>query len=382
MKVFTDVSLNFNKTDYIATLPEAWKDEGHFVAANAAAFLYRHFGDVGLSFLPDYIHKQVKAQAWNEAEDHPVTASEEELNRALRPYYKDLAMTKMFNFSKMENTPLKQDLQNPGQRPTKNPAEMDSLANPQKLAYKDALSLADQSAYYNANRTPRKPSGSENVTFGEDTTMGSSLDDDDLSSKSDETGAETVQDDNATVKESSIVSNKTLVSKRLAGSIARAKHYANERDKFNNELGHIKDCHTQKMVDLQKQMEILKMNQSTVGPTPLEVQETPPPNNPTNPAMDSTVGPTPPEVQETPPPNGLTNQANGDAKDPMSESDKDEVEVDKELDAEIKDMEAWMCRNDIPIPPESMTEETVPTPPADPPNQADSGAAASPHTGC
>jgi hypothetical protein len=40
VKVFTDVSLNFNKTDYIATLPEAWKYEGHFVAANAAAFLY------------------------------------------------------------------------------------------------------------------------------------------------------------------------------------------------------------------------------------------------------------------------------------------------------------------------------------------------------
>jgi hypothetical protein len=86
-------------------------------------------------------------------------------------------------------------------------------------------------------------------------------------------------------------------------------------------------------------MEILKMNQSTVGPTPVEVQETPPPNDPTN-------------------------QANGDAKDLMSESDEDKAEVDKELDAEIKDMEAWMHHNDIPIPPQSTTEETVPTPPA------------------
>jgi hypothetical protein len=115
VKVFTDVSLNVNKMDYIATLPEAWKDEGHFVVANAAAFLYRCFGDVGLSFFPDYIPKQVKAQGWNEAEDRPVTAAEEELNRALRPYSTDSAMTKMFDFSKMENTPLKQDLQNPGQ---------------------------------------------------------------------------------------------------------------------------------------------------------------------------------------------------------------------------------------------------------------------------
>jgi hypothetical protein len=78
VKVFTDVSLNFNKTDYIATLPEAWKDEGRFVAANTAAFLYRCFGEVGLSFFPDYVRKQVKAQGWNEEEDRPVTAGKEE----------------------------------------------------------------------------------------------------------------------------------------------------------------------------------------------------------------------------------------------------------------------------------------------------------------
>jgi hypothetical protein len=116
VKIFTDVSLNFNKTDYIATLPEAWKDEGCFVAANAAAFLYRHFGEVGLSFFPDYIRKQVKAQGWNEEEDRPVTAGEEELNWALRPYSKDSAMSKMFDFSKMEDTPLKQDLRRRQQR--------------------------------------------------------------------------------------------------------------------------------------------------------------------------------------------------------------------------------------------------------------------------
>jgi hypothetical protein len=170
----------------------------------------------------------VKAQGWNEAEDCPVTAGEEELKGALWLYSKDLAMTKMFDFSKMENTPPKQDLQNPGQRPSKNPAETDPPSNPQKLAYKDTLSLADQLAYYNANGTPHKPSGHENISFWEDTTMSSSFEDDDLSSKLDETGAKTVWDDNAKVEESSIVSNKTLVSKRLAGLIAHAKHYANE----------------------------------------------------------------------------------------------------------------------------------------------------------
>ena len=357
VKIFTDVSLNFNKTDYIATLPEVWKDEGRFVAANAAAFLYRRFGEVGLSFFPDYVRKQVKAQGWNEAEDRPVTAGEEELNRALRPYAKDSAMTKMFDFSKMENTPLKQDLQNPGQRPARNLTGTDSPVNPQKLAYQDALSMADQSAYYNANGTPREPSGRENVTFGEDTTMGSGLQDDDLSIKSDEAEAVTVLNDNETTEESSVVSNKTSISKRSAGSIARSKHYANAREQFNNEIGRVKDRHTQEIAELRKQMEILKTNLATVGPTP-------------------------PEVQETPPPNDLTNQANGDADDPTSESDEEEVYVDEELEAEIKEAETWMRRNGIPIPPGSTTEETVPTPPADPPNHADIGAAESPHTGC
>jgi hypothetical protein len=246
VKVFTDVSLNFNKTDYIATLPEAWKDEGRFVAANAAAFLYRRFGEVGLSFFPDYVRKQVKAQGWNEEEDRPVTAGEEELNRALRPYSKDSAMSKMFDFSKMEDTPLKQDLQNPGQRPAKNSADKDSPANPQKLAFKDALSLADQSAYYNANGTPREPSGQAQVTFGDETTMGSGRDDND-SIKSDEEASATVLEEDASVEEASVISNRTSVSKRSAGSIARERHYSNARDKFNNELGRINDCHNKEM---------------------------------------------------------------------------------------------------------------------------------------
>jgi hypothetical protein len=40
VKLFADVSLSWNKTDYIAMVAEAWKDKGCFAAANAAAYLY------------------------------------------------------------------------------------------------------------------------------------------------------------------------------------------------------------------------------------------------------------------------------------------------------------------------------------------------------
>jgi hypothetical protein len=354
MKVFMDVSLNFNKTDYIVTLPEAWKDEGHFVVANAPAFLYRRFGEVGLSFFPDYICKQVKAQGWNEEEDRLVTAREEKLNQALRPYSKDSAMTKMFDFSKTEDTPLKQDLQIPGQRPAKNSAGKDSTANPQKLAFKDALSLADQSVYYNANGTPRKPSGQAQVTFGDKTTMGTGLDNDD-SIKSDEEASQTVLAEDESVEVTSVVSNRTSVSKRSASLIAREKHFSKERDKFNNQIGHIKGHHDKEMAELQRQMEILRMNQSNTVITP-------------------------PDSQVTPPPNGPPNQANSTLEEPMS--DEEAPYVDEELEAEIMEAEGWMQRNGIPIPPGSTTEETVPTPPADPPNQDVHEAAEPPHTEC
>jgi hypothetical protein len=51
VKVFTDVSLNFNKMDYIDTLPEAWKDEGCFVAAISCISVLM-FWRCGSFFLP------------------------------------------------------------------------------------------------------------------------------------------------------------------------------------------------------------------------------------------------------------------------------------------------------------------------------------------
>jgi hypothetical protein len=102
VKLFSDVSLSWNKTDYIATVAEAWKNEGHFVAANVAAYLYRYFRELGLSFFPSHVGAQVRAKGWNEEGNCPVTAGEEELNYVLKPCAEDSAMNKMFNFSKMD----------------------------------------------------------------------------------------------------------------------------------------------------------------------------------------------------------------------------------------------------------------------------------------
>jgi hypothetical protein len=254
----------------------------------------------------------------------------------------------------MEDTPIKQDLQSPGQHPAKNSADKDSPANPQKLTFKDALSLADQSAYYNANGTPRELLGQAQVTFGDETTMGLGQDDNN-SIKSDEEASATVLEEDASVEEASVVSNRTSVSKRSAGSIARERHYSNARDQFNNELGRINDRHNKEMAELQHQVEILRMNQSNTVPTP-------------------------PDAQETSLLNGPPNQANSTLKEPMSE--EEEPYVDEELEAEIKVAEGWMRRNGIPIPPGSTTEETLPTQPADPPIPDSHKAVEPPHTGC
>jgi hypothetical protein len=72
--------------------------------------------------------------------------------------------------------------------------------------------------------------------------MGTSLDDDD-SIKSDEEASQTVLAEDQSVEVTSVVSNRTSVSKRSAGSIARERHFSKERDKFNNEIGRIKGRH-------------------------------------------------------------------------------------------------------------------------------------------
>jgi hypothetical protein len=88
-----------------------WCSEACFIAVNAPAYLYHYFGDVGLSFFPKYIGNAVKALGWNEIEDRLVTVGEEALNQVLKPYTKDSKMNAMFDFSKMEASVVKDDIQ-------------------------------------------------------------------------------------------------------------------------------------------------------------------------------------------------------------------------------------------------------------------------------
>jgi hypothetical protein len=50
VSLFVDIGSNWQKSEFLATYPKRWKDEASFVTANIPAYLYHHFGDVGLSF--------------------------------------------------------------------------------------------------------------------------------------------------------------------------------------------------------------------------------------------------------------------------------------------------------------------------------------------
>lgn len=313
VKLFTDVGTNWNGTEHVATCAEIWKDEGRFVASNIAAYLFKQFGEVGLSFFPDHVGKQVKAQGWNEEEDRPVTAGEEALDYALKPYAKNSVMNKMFDFSKMDDTPLKQDLQNPGGRPLRNDDKQATDRPPdlQRIAYRDALSLASQaqSEYYNPDGTPRATTQRAKVSFGDDTTLGSGIgeEDDMFSINTNEHLADNATemdvDDNASAdgllgSGASASSNKTSVSQRSAGSLAREQDFASEREKFNAELNRVKERNRQEREDqeaatvaaaervrqeqaeqqavianLQQQMALLQATQASSG-----AEEPPPPD--------------------------------------------------------------------------------------------------------
>jgi hypothetical protein len=262
VKLFTDVSANWNNAEYIASFPEAWKDEARFTASNAAAFLFRKYGEVGLSFFPSQVRKTVRSQGWNEVEDRPVTAGEEQLDSALKPYAKDSAMLKMFDFSKMDETPLKKDLQNPGLRPAKDNqgSNVDSPLDTQALANKEAFSLhsADQSKYYEKDGTPRPVNPNRAVTFGDNTTLGSGAvnEDDDFSIRTNE------QSDFNMFDADSVVTNKTTTSARTTGSLARERFYQQDRKKFNDELTRVKEHHRLEMENMQRRM--TSLNTATV----------------------------------------------------------------------------------------------------------------------
>jgi hypothetical protein len=93
--LFVDVGLNWQKLEFLATYLKRWKHEACFVAANVPAYLYHHFGNVGLCFFLPYVCNTVKSQGWNKKEDHLVTAGEEALDKVVKPYAEDLRMNMM-----------------------------------------------------------------------------------------------------------------------------------------------------------------------------------------------------------------------------------------------------------------------------------------------
>jgi hypothetical protein len=84
--------------------------------------LYHHFGNVGLSFFLPYIRNVVKSQGWNEKEDCPITAGEEALDKVLKPYAEDSRMNMMFDFSNMEASEVRDNIQQQSLCPEKKTA--------------------------------------------------------------------------------------------------------------------------------------------------------------------------------------------------------------------------------------------------------------------
>jgi hypothetical protein len=283
----------------------------------------------------------------------------------------------MFDFSKMDDTPLKQDLQNLGGRPNRNGDQQaaDLPPDPQRLAYRDAFSLASQaqSEYYNPDGTPRETTQRAKVSFGDDTTLGSGIgeDEDMLAINTNEhltdEATDMEVDDNANAdcipgSGESATSNKTSASKRSAGSLAREQVFANEREKFNAELNRVKERNRQErenqeaatvaaaervrqeqaeqqaiIAKLQKQMAVLQATQANSREE--EVQETP----------------TPEENQS----------------DLSTDSDEEQY-VDKELEEAVEMQAAWRRKYGIPL--ASTAEVGATISPADPLNQDNNGA--------
>jgi hypothetical protein len=112
--LFIDVGSNCQKLGFLATYPDTndfgWKDEAHFIAANAPAYLYHYIGEVGLS-VSEVIGKTVKTQGWNRKENHPVTKGKEALDQVLKLFAKNSNMNATFDFSKMEDLVVKDNIQ-------------------------------------------------------------------------------------------------------------------------------------------------------------------------------------------------------------------------------------------------------------------------------
>jgi hypothetical protein len=355
--LFADIGTSFFGEEYIATYAEKFKEEASFVASNMAAILYHLKGEVGLSFFPEYVRTEVRKQGWNEAEDRPVTAGEVLLDATMKPYDKKSNMLKLFDFSAMEETPLKDDLQQ-NTRPAKNDAAApndtatgDSPAlPPRQLTYRDAFSVQSKvSAFVNPDGTKRVASATQRESYGnDDTTLGSNPRGDETIATEEEKADGVEGTDNDELMEevtiNSTQTNRTSKSFRSAGSLARERQQIEDRAQFNAALVNIQDHNRLQQEASRKEIEELKLQLQRQNITQ------------------------PPVTQPTP---------TGESIETSTNSSISSKEEEDEEDEELMEAQDWMQRNNIPLP--TTKEEEEETPPADPPNdESENGAEESP----
>jgi hypothetical protein len=355
--LFADIGTSFFGEEYIATYAEKFKEEASFVASNMAAILYHLKGEVGLSFFPEYVRTEVRKQGWNEAEDRPVTAGEVLLDATMKPYDEKSNMLKLFDFSAMEETPLKDDLQQ-NTRPAKNDAAApndtatgDSPAlPPRQLTYRDAFLVQSKvSAFVNPDGTKRVASATQRESYGnDDTTLGSNPRGDETIATEDEKADGVEGTDNDELMEevtiNSTQTNRTSKSFRSARSLARERQQIEDRAQFNAALVNIQDHNRLQQEASRKEIEELKLQLQRQNITQ------------------------PPVTQPTP---------TGESIETSTNSSISSKEEEDEEDEELMEAQDWMQRNNIPLP--TTKEEEEETPPADPPNdESENGAEESP----
>ena len=317
--LFADVGTSFFGEDHVVTFAVSFKEEATFVAANMAAILFCLKGEVGLSFFPDYVRSAIRKQGWNESEDRPVTSGELQLDDTLKPYAETSNMRKLFkfDFSEMDDTPLKEDLQQ-SSRPDKDGVPKDKHKStrespglpPKQLSYKDAFSVQSKvSAFVNPDGTRWVASATQRESYGDDTTQGSDPGDDRITidTKEFNTAGAGVTNPDAEMDDATINSaqmTRTSRSLRSARSLAREKLQEEGRAQFNVTLANINERNHLEQEASKKEIEELKR-----------------------------------QLQRQSLANQMPDSSKEDSSS-VSSSGKEEVYVDEELDAIIKYQEA------------------------------------------
>jgi hypothetical protein len=289
--LFADVGTSFIGDDHVITFAVSFKEEATFVAANMAAILFHLKGEVGLSFFPDYVRSAIRKQGWNESEDRPVTSGELQLDDTLKPYSETSNMRKLFkfDFSEMDDTPLKEDLQQ-SSKPDKDGVPKDKHKSmrespglpPKQLLYKDAFSVQSKvSAFVNPDGTRWVASATQRESYGDDTTQGLDRGDDKITIDTKEfnmAGAGVTNPD-AEMDDTTINSaqmTRTSRSLQSARSLAQEKLQEEGWAQFNVSLANINERNHLEQEASKKEIEELKRQlqcQSLANQMPTQVRK-------------------------------------------------------------------------------------------------------------